>query len=121
MAECPHHQMPVRRAAAIPGLVHDPGHVLARINPLTAALAALDLALDALHAGAKLRLVVERGHYHMPPLPPAGVITVMADDEAPDAVILGVNLRHRPRVSPPPSGITINGTPAPKTGTAADL
>jgi hypothetical protein len=39
--------------------------------------AALHLGLDSLDASLKLRLVVERGHHHMPPLPPFGVIAVV--------------------------------------------
>ena len=100
MPERPHNQVPVRRAAAISGLVHGSRRMLARIDRLTAVPAALDLVPHALHAGEKLHLVVERGHHHMPALPPLRVIAVMVGDEAPYVVVLGVNPRHRPRVIP---------------------
>jgi hypothetical protein len=51
MPQRPHRQVPVSRAAAMPGLVHDPRRVLARIGRLTAASPALDLVADALQAG----------------------------------------------------------------------
>jgi hypothetical protein len=47
---------------------------------------------------SEFRLIVERGHHHMPALPPFGVIAVMADDETRDAVIPRVNSRHKTRV-----------------------
>jgi len=113
----PHDQPPVRRATAIPGLAHDSRYMLARIDMLTAAPAALDLLPHVAYAGEELWLVVERGHHHMPPLPPLRVIAVMADNEAPHAVVLGVNSRHTQRVSRPPgSVITVNGATRSRAG-----
>jgi hypothetical protein len=70
------------------------------IDRLSAISAGLDLGLNARHAGAVFLLVVERGDHDMPPFPPLRVITVVADDEAPDAVIFGVHARHSPTVTP---------------------
>src|SRR6266851_6850993 len=115
MPQRPHRQVPVSRAAAIPGLVHDPRRVRARIDRLTAAFPALDLVPDALLAGEKLRLVVERCYHHMPPFPTLRVIPVVVDDEPPDGVIVRVNPGHRPRVSlhrPPRNGPALASNPA---------
>lgn len=104
MPKGPPQQVLVGCSTAIPGLVHGSRRVLARVDRLTTALAAVDLGPDAIEASQKLRLVIECGHHHMPPLPPLWVVPVMVDDEAPDVVGLGVDLRHRPRVnlaSPP--------------------
>lgn len=110
----PHRQVPVSRAAAMPGLVHDPRRVLTRIDRLTAAFPALDLGPDALQAGEELRLVVERCH-HMPPFPTLRVIPEVVSDEPPDGVIVRVNPGHRPRVSlhrPPRIGPALASNPA---------
>jgi len=80
--------------------MHNSRGVLTRIDRLTGLPAAPDLRLHTLHAGPELRLVVERRHHHMPPLPPLRVIAVMTDDEPLDAVVPGVNSRHKPTVSP---------------------
>lgn len=60
-----------------------------------------DLGLDALYASKKVRLIVERGHHHMAPLPPRSVIAVVMHNEAPDAVVLRLNAAHRPKANPP--------------------
>jgi|SRR5215813_3865518 len=102
----PHGQVPVRRPAQIPRLVHNPRGVLTRIDRLTALAAAFNPGPDPLDAGEKLRLVVERGHHHMPPLPPLRVMAVVAGDEALDRVVPGVHSRHRSTVSPATGIIT---------------
>src|SRR5579871_735384 len=96
----PADQMPIRRTPQIPWLVHVSRHVLARVDRLTGLPAAPDLRLHVLHAGPELRIVIECRHHHMPPLPPLRVIAVMTNDKALDAVVLGVNTRHKPTVSP---------------------
>jgi hypothetical protein len=73
--------------------------MFAVIDRLSAISAGLDLGLNASHAGAVFLLVVERGNHDMPPFPPLRVITVMADDEALDAVIFGVHARHSSTVT----------------------
>jgi len=75
--------------------------VFTGIDRLTGLLAAPDFRLHSFHAGPRFPLVVERRHHDMPPLPALRVIAVVTDDEALDAVVVGVNVRHRPRVSPP--------------------
>jgi hypothetical protein len=91
--------MPVRRAAQIPRLVHNPGCVLAWLNRLTGLPTLPDVRLHAIHTGLKLPLIVERSHHDMPPLPPLRVIAVMTQDKAIDAVVVGINSRHRPTLS----------------------
>jgi hypothetical protein len=73
--------------------------VLARIDFLTSLPASLDLRPDFPHAGVRLHLAVERRDDHIPPLAPLRVIAVVVNDEPLDAVIVGVNLRHRPTVA----------------------
>ena len=101
--------MPVRCPAQISRLVHNSRRVLARVDDLAGLPAGLDLILHTVHAGAVFPLVIERGHDDMPPLPPLRVIAVVADDEAADVVVPGVNSRHSPRVTPL-SGIIIRKT-----------
>src|SRR6516225_11489846 len=62
--------------------------------------AAVYICRDVLQARLVLWLVVERGHDHMPSLVPLRVVPIMTHDEPLDAVILGINLCHRPTVSP---------------------
>jgi hypothetical protein len=99
MPDRPANQVSGRCPAQIPGLVHNSRRVLTRIDRLTAFLASLDLVSHTVHAGAKLLLVVERRHHHMPSLPSLRVIAVVANDEALDAVVLGVYSRHSPRLT----------------------
>ena len=87
MPDRPRRQMPVCRTPQIPRLMHHSRHMLTRIVGLIALLAVADLRIDARHTGAKLRLVIERGHHHVPPLPPLRVIAVMAADETPYVVV----------------------------------
>jgi hypothetical protein len=96
-------QVPVRRPAEVTGLVYNSGRMLPRINTLFALPALCDLGPDALYARKKLRLVVERGHHHMAPLPPRRVIAVVTDNIAPDTVVLRLNSAHRPKAKPPAS------------------
>jgi len=107
--------MPVRRTPQIPRLMHYSRHMLTRIDWLTGIPAAVDLRLDARHVGAKLRLVIEYGHHHVPPLPPLRVKAVMADDETPYVVVIGVNSRHSLRVTPSFGVIICTAQPRPGT------
>jgi hypothetical protein len=75
--------------------------MLPRINMLSALPALCDLDPDALYARKKLRLVVERGHHHMAPLPPRSVIAVVTHNKAPDTVVLRLNSAHRPKANSP--------------------
>lgn len=59
-----------------------------------------DLALDALYARKKIRLVVERGHYHMAPLPPRRVKAVVVNNKAADTVVVRLNSAHGQRLTP---------------------
>src|SRR5216683_2167690 len=93
-------QVPVRRPAEITGLVYNSGRMLPRINTLFAPPALCDLGPDALYARKKLRLVVERGHHHMAPLPPRRVKAVVTDNKAPDTVVLRLNSAHGPKANP---------------------
>ena len=68
---------------------------------LSALLALCDLDPDALYARKKIRLVVERGHHHMAPLPPSRVIAVVMHNKAPDAVVVRLNSAHGPKANPP--------------------
>jgi len=68
--------------------------VLARVNLLAADLTALNVAADFPHARVELPLVVERVHDDVPSLVPLGVVAVVADDEAADAVIFRIDSRH---------------------------
>jgi len=123
MPDSPGNEVPVRRPAQIPRLVHNSRHMLTRIHGLTAVPAAPDLRMDARHARAKLRLIIERGHHQVPPLPPLRVIAVVADDETPNVVFFGVNSRHSLRVTPS-SGIIIckpAGARRKRPGTAANI
>jgi len=74
--------------------------VLTGIDRLTTAPAGLDLIPHIVHAGAELRLVVERSHHQMPAFPPLRVIAVVPDDEALDVVVPRINCCHNPRVTP---------------------
>jgi hypothetical protein len=85
--------------------------VLTRIDRLTAFPARLDLVPHTVYAGGKLLLVVERRHHHMPSLPSLRVIAVVANDEALDAVVLGVYSRHSPRLTPVIQRSSCSGTP----------
>jgi hypothetical protein len=72
---------------------------LTRIEGITALPAGRNLVLHSGHAGPEFLLVIERGHYYMPPLAPQRVITVVTDDEAMDVIVVWVNSRHNPRVT----------------------
>ena len=96
----PSQHVAVCSEAEITGLIHNSGRVFARINRLSVLLSLSDLGPDALDGGKKLRLVVERCHHDMPPLPSGRVIAVVTGDKAPDGVVLGVNLSHRPKAKP---------------------
>jgi hypothetical protein len=85
--------------------------VFTRIDRLTAFSASLDLVPHAVHAGAKLLLVVERRHHYMPSLPSLRVMAVVANDEALEAVVLGVYSRHSPRLTPVIQRSSCSGTP----------
>jgi len=85
----------------ITGLVDDYRRMFSRVDRLSAFPARPDPASNARHAGVGFLLVVERGNHDMPPLPPLRVIAVMADDEALDAVIFGVHVRHSSKVPRP--------------------
>jgi hypothetical protein len=74
--------------------------MLPRINTLFALPALCDLGPGAFYACKKLRLVVERGHHHMAPLPPRRVIAVVMDNEAPDTVVIRLNSAHGPKANP---------------------
>ena len=76
------------------------GRMLPRIDTLFVLPALCDLGPDALYARKKLRLVVERGHHHMAPLPPRRVIAVVMDNKGPDTVVLRLNSAHGPRLTP---------------------
>ena len=75
--------------------------MFSRVGRLSAFPARPDLASNARHAGVGFLLVVERGNHDMPPLPPLRVIAVMVDDEALDAVIIGIRARHSSTVPRP--------------------
>jgi hypothetical protein len=72
--------------------------VLTRIGRLSVVPAAAYFRPPVLEAGPEFRLMAERGHHHMPALPPFGVIAVMADDKSRAAVIPRINSRYRRRV-----------------------
>jgi hypothetical protein len=91
--------VPVRRSAEITGLVDNSRRMLPSINVLFPLSALFDLDPDAFYARKKLRLVVERGHHHMAPLPPLRVIAVASNNKAPDTVVRRLNLAHRPRLT----------------------
>jgi len=91
-------QVSVSCPAQITGLVHDPD-ACSPGSRLTAIPAGLDLGLNDRHAGAEFLLVVKRSDHDMSAFPPLRVITVVADDEALDAVIFGVHARHSSTVT----------------------
>jgi hypothetical protein len=74
--------------------------MLPRINVRFALSALFDLDPDAFYARKKVRLVVERGHHHVAPLPPLRVIAVVSNNKAPDTVVRRLNLAHRPKANP---------------------
>lgn len=100
MPDRPANQVTIRRPAQVPRLPHGSRRVLNRIDRLTAVPAALNLIPHTVHTGVKFLLIIERAHHDMPPFPPLRVIAVMADDEALDAVVPGVNSRHSSRLTP---------------------
>ena len=79
--------------------MHNSGRMLPKINTLFALPALFDLGPDSLYARKKLRLVVERGHHHMAPLPPRRIIAVVMDNKAPDTVVLRLNSAHGPKAN----------------------
>jgi hypothetical protein len=98
LGRAPQH-VPVRRPAEIIRLVHNSGHMLARVNALFALPALSDLGLNALDARKKLWLGVERGHHHISPLPPRRVIAVVMHYKAPYTVVLRLNSAHGPKAN----------------------
>jgi hypothetical protein len=85
--------------AQVAGLVDPARGVLTGIDRLASPPAAVDLHLQAVEARLKLLPAVERGYHHMPSLPALRVIAVVTDDEALDAVIFGVHVRHSSTVT----------------------
>jgi hypothetical protein len=98
MLDRPCNQVPDRGPAQVSRLEENAGGVLTRIDVLAAVTPLCDLRRDALHGRMELPLVVERRHHNMTPLPPRGVVPIVTDDEAGDAVVLRVNLRHSARL-----------------------
>lgn len=68
--------------------------MLARIDVLASGPAPLDLLGRLSHAGCELSPAIERGHHDMPALTALRVIPVVAHDETPQSVVIGVGSCH---------------------------
>lgn len=94
MADCPLYKVTVPSALKMPGVIHNAGDVIPRIDTLIAVAAVFDFGRYPRYAREKLGLIVEGSHHNMAPLAALRVIAKVMHDEAGDRVVRRVNLGH---------------------------
>jgi len=113
VAERPRSEPPVCGALPVAWLVDGSGDVLARIELLANGPAPLEPLRLGLKAGIELPSAVERGNDDVPALMTLRVISVVVDDVAAQAVVVGVDSGHNGKsgtgafASRPPASVDI--------------